>query len=465
MRDRPRSFVEEITAHGYQTYMFQADDNDGPVSQCDRGFDHVEAIYDFRVLLQNFIVEVLLEECQHWEAGVCTDADISELLHQSFGAVLGHLENGTFRVTRPGLSSWVGYPSNKMKRAFHAERMLLERDPIAVARKILTLEPHFYHLCLGQAIPENMTLTAFRIIYHIGGGIRSRLVPRSIFPFRVLTGHTSPVASQLLKGASTAIKNATRPWFIFAHVMDIHDRRQAHGLTGILSRMAWYPKWARHRKGPKNVEQFLYDSALAKVDREVGKLIGVLKRSGQAHNTVFLVSADHGCEIYDALRRGTNEDFGWRTHPEHIDVPLICGPTKRQPTDGGLLDSMSFSATVLDLLGISQHSTFKGFSAFAKRRNVVITENAGRGNANILDHDLYFTITTQKFKAMAILTKNEFQVHRLYDCEADVHELQNIVGDPKQKPVIDVLIDYVFEERFELLSNRGVNRNSVQIVT
>ena len=54
---------------------------------------------------------------------------------------------------------------------------------------------------------------------------------------------------------------------------------------------------------------------------------------------------------------------------------------------------------------------------------------------------------------------------RSYDCEADVHELQNIVGDPKQKPVIDVLIDYVFEERFELLSNRGVNRNSVQIVT
>ena len=56
---RPRSFVEELQEAGYDTLMCQGDDNDGPLNQYERGFNSVESIYDQRLLLQNFIEEVL----------------------------------------------------------------------------------------------------------------------------------------------------------------------------------------------------------------------------------------------------------------------------------------------------------------------------------------------------------------------------------------------------------------------
>ena len=65
IKNRPVSFVEILKSDGYETYMLQGDDNDGPQSCCDRGFDHTEAIYDMRLLLQNYLEEVLRYEIKN----------------------------------------------------------------------------------------------------------------------------------------------------------------------------------------------------------------------------------------------------------------------------------------------------------------------------------------------------------------------------------------------------------------
>lgn len=455
LRDRPRSFAEQLKDAGYVTFMFQGDDNDGPVSCCDRGFDHVEAVYDFRVILQNFILEVLRKECLDWQRGRHNDQQIATFLRNSFGALMDYLADGGNRVPRAGLPAAIRAPSQKLRRAFREERRLLDREPTAVAWKILTLEPHFYHLCLGKPEASGLALGLNRLLYRVGGGIRSRLLSRKLQPFRVLAGQTVPVASELLAGAHDAIRHAARPWFIFAHVMDLHDRRFVHRPFDLLRRFLWLGHWMRHKRGRKSVERFLYDSALAKVDREIGRLRSSLEATGQEQSTMFLISADHGCEMYDAIRRGHHEEFGWRAHPEHIEVPLICAPTDRQPADTGLLDSMSFPATLLDLLGVAGHPSFLGRSALNGGRSAVISENAGRGNASVDEDDLYFTVTTETSKLMAVLIGDELQVHRLYDRVADPLELQNIVDRPDAQSRIEALVKHLFEERGELLAARG----------
>ena len=63
IKQRPASFVELLKNWGFNTFMLQGDDNDGPESCCERGFDYVEAIYDKkRLLLQNYLEEVLRYE-------------------------------------------------------------------------------------------------------------------------------------------------------------------------------------------------------------------------------------------------------------------------------------------------------------------------------------------------------------------------------------------------------------------
>ena len=60
IKNRPVSFVEILKSDGFKTFMLQGDDS--PQSCCERGFDYTEAIYDRRLLLQNYLEEVLQYE-------------------------------------------------------------------------------------------------------------------------------------------------------------------------------------------------------------------------------------------------------------------------------------------------------------------------------------------------------------------------------------------------------------------
>ena len=70
-----------------------------------------------------------------------------------------------------------------------------------------------------------------------------------------------------------------------------------------------------------------------------------------------------------------------------------------------LFDSMSISATILEIMGIKPHKSYKGVSIFSKGKEIIITENCGRGNADILKKDIYFTLTSIKYKLFCKLKR------------------------------------------------------------
>ena len=63
--------------------------------------------------------------------------------------------------------------------------------------------------------------------------------------------------------------------------------------------------------------------------------------------------------MLDTLARGKSEEFGFRCHAEHITVPLVMGPNIPNPS-AGLHDTMSVSASILDMVSIDPHPAFLG---------------------------------------------------------------------------------------------------------
>ena len=71
-----------------------------------------------------------------------------------------------------------------------------------------------------------------------------------------------------------------------------------------------------------------------------------------------------------------------------------------------MCDSMNLSATFLDILGVPLHKSYKGASVFKEAKEYAIAENCGHGNADIVRRDIYFTVTSKKYKLMAVLQKS-----------------------------------------------------------
>ena len=89
---------------------------------------------------------------------------------------------------------------------------------------------------------------------------------------------------------------------------------------------------------------------------------------------------------------------------------------------------------------------------------MIVTENCGRGNADIKRRDIYFTVTSVTHKAMFQLHGTSLQAKRLYSLEHDPRELNNIVKDAANQNVIADMESYLLKERDALLSQRGLTR-------
>ena len=202
--------------------------------------------------------------------------------------------------------------------------------------------------------------------------------------------------------------------------------------------------------------------ALSYIVHEVGRLIRDLNHHGKLDETIVVLTADHG-NGWDSERDASlAEDFGFRTYYEHTSVPLlIYHPAYRRGrnrlTPGkGLFDSMSVSATILDLLNVEQDPVFKGSSILGAGKRAIISENAGRGNCDIENRDLYFTITSTSHKLFVLLKSDVLTPKRLYDLEKDPRELNNIITDSNAGNYVSELMKELFSQRADLLQARGV---------
>ena len=103
--------------------MIQGDENDGPMNNCERGFESINLYYDYRVIIYNLINRIILYDLQLWEKKILTNNDIKLTLEKKLVPVLKYLYESKNRVNDANLSKWHRKLSEKLK-----EKILLEID-------------------------------------------------------------------------------------------------------------------------------------------------------------------------------------------------------------------------------------------------------------------------------------------------------------------------------------------------
>lgn len=147
------------------------------------------------------------------------------------------------------------------------------------------------------------------------------------------------------------------PFFVWIHFWDPHDRFVLP-TQEILER--FNSEEGRYSDATVNT----YDAELAFVDENFGRVIDVLKATGEYDRTIIVVISDHGEGL---------GDHGWQTHhllyQEQIRVPLII---KLPDSVGGkrvsnLVRSIDIFPTILEQLGIELPTLDEGAVALDGR--------------------------------------------------------------------------------------------------
>jgi arylsulfatase A-like enzyme len=102
-----------------------------------------------------------------------------------------------------------------------------------------------------------------------------------------------------------------------------------------------------------------YDECIAYLDGQIGRLLDDLDRQGILDNTLVIVTSDHGEHFGERGLRG----HGHSLYRPLIDVPLLIIPPSHGPRGlrvGDLVSLRDIPATVVDLLGVGDRSSFPG---------------------------------------------------------------------------------------------------------
>ncbi|MFO7626255.1 MAG: sulfatase-like hydrolase/transferase [Candidatus Fermentibacteraceae bacterium] len=111
----------------------------------------------------------------------------------------------------------------------------------------------------------------------------------------------------------------------------------------------------------------LYDGEIAFVDRNIGRLVTVLREHDLTSNTWFIITADHGEEFYEHHGIG----HGHTLYQELISIPLIiAGPGINQDADtNAVAAQIDVLPTVLSICGFEVPEWTEGQDILSSDRN------------------------------------------------------------------------------------------------
>ena len=199
----------------------------------------------------------------------------------------------------------------------------------------------------------------------------------------------------------------------------------------------------------------LYDAGLHYVDENVGALLDALQRMGILHDTIVVLTADHGEEF---LEHG---DFGHgalihvpgtdaariKLYDELLHVPLIVrvpGSDVAPRQVPSLVSLADVGPTIVDLLGLETVEPWHGLSLVPLLRGQA---NSVRDHVFseyvIRDGDGHWPVVSCRTLRWKYIHDGLFEHHELYDLEDDPAEQRNLYGS--QVPVLSALQEAVQE--------------------
>jgi arylsulfatase A-like enzyme len=193
---------------------------------------------------------------------------------------------------------------------------------------------------------------------------------------------------------------------------------------------------------PASIERFHrgYYAHIRAIDREFGRLLTALDETGQADNTIVIFTSDHG-----EMAGSHGRMYKQVPHEESARVPFYVrypGVTPKQRKSDALFASIDIYPTLCGLAGVAIPSHVKGkdFSATLRGKStpeseVVFLMNAGQddGAGNGLQPPNYRGLRS-KTHTYAVASDGRWV---LFDNTKDPYQMQNLIDDPAQKPLVD----------------------------
>ncbi|MEW5901318.1 MAG: sulfatase, partial [Acidobacteriota bacterium] len=107
--------------------------------------------------------------------------------------------------------------------------------------------------------------------------------------------------------------NSGRPFFLFLHLMDTHERVNTEVKPEF---RALFENYSRE-------EERVYYSKVRQVSFDLGRFVEELRTWPGCADTLFIISTDHGEGLFDHPQVARSTGHGYLVYDSHIKVPLI----------------------------------------------------------------------------------------------------------------------------------------------
>ena len=202
-----------------------------------------------------------------------------------------------------------------------------------------------------------------------------------------------------------------------------------------------------------------YLGTILSLDRNVGRVLDYLDKTGLAKNTLVIYSSDQG--FYLGEHGWFDKRFMYE-ESQHMPM-LIRYPRHIKPgtVDKAIHNNTDFAPTILTEAGITVPSDMQGLSFFSKtpRKSTYYHYYEYPAEHSVQTH---FGIRTDRYKLIRFYADGEYW--ELYDLKKDPNELQNLAGKPAYQAIQKQLLNdlkkliqqYEDVEAAEILKKEGV---------
>ncbi len=256
----------------------------------------------------------------------------------------------------------------------------------------------------------------------------------------------------------------SRPFFAFLNYFDAHepclppapydtqfgariqhsDFRRTH-----LLRTTWRVQREKGTAQQNQADIDCYDGSIAYLDQQIGRLLQELERRGVLQNTLVIVTSDHGEAFGESYRYGHIKS----AYITQLHVPLVISFPAAIPGGRSVAQSVSLRdlpATVLDVLGLTEASSFPGNSLARQWQPSVNQELASASSSINIAPIVSPHAASGKTAIIHSLVENRFHYienpdgrKELYDLQADPDETRDLAGDTERNDKLEFFDHYL----------------------